>query len=185
MSSQHSDQRVSVYVDVQNLYYSARSIYHAKVNFSTILKAVVGRRKLVRAIAYVIKADIEEQDKFFNALKEIGYEIRAKDLQIFYGGAKKGDWDVGIAMDMIEQAQKADVMILVSGDGDFTPLLQHLRAFGCRVEVAAFSKSASKRLVDEADNFLDLDDRKFLIHDSRPRSPQPPRAEEGKAGSPR
>ena len=104
MHMQFKDQRVGVFVDVQNMYYSAKNLYNAKVNFAAILKAVVGKRRLVRATTYVIRADIEEQDKFFNALKEMGFEVRSKDLQIFFGGAKKGDWDVGIAMDMIEQA---------------------------------------------------------------------------------
>ncbi len=186
MSSQHFEQRVGVYIDVQNLYYSAKNLYNAKVNFATILKAVVGKRRLVRATAYVIRADIEEQDKFFNALKEMGFEVRSKDLQIFFGGAKKGDWDVGIAMDMIEQAPKLDNVILVSGDGDFQPLLQHLRrAVGCRVEVAAFGKSASKKLVEEADSFLDLDNRRFLINDYKRGSSPAPRAEEGKDSSSR
>jgi len=172
MTSQHFEQRVSVYIDVQNMYYSAKNQFNAKVNFTNILKSVVGKRRLVRAIAYVIKADIEEQDKFFNALKQIGFEIRSKDLQTFAGGAKKGDWDVGIAMDMIEQATKLDTVILVSGDGDFIPLLQHLkRALGCRVEVAAFGKSTSKKLIEEADDFLDLDNRKFLMSEQKRTAP--------------
>lgn len=180
MTSQHFEQRVGVYVDVQNMYYSAKNLYNAKVNFASILKACVGKRRLVRANAYVIKADIEEQDKFFNVLKEIGFEVRSKDLQVFFGGAKKGDWDVGIAMDMIEQGPKLDAMVLVSGDGDFIPVLQHLRrAIGCRVEVAAFGKSTSRKLIEEADSFLDLDNRRFLIMpagkpDSSTPAPSPP-----------
>ena len=164
MTAQHFEQRVGIFVDVQNMYYSAKNLYRSKVNFANILKAAVGRRRLVRAVAYVIKADIEEQDKFFKALELIGFEVRSKDLQTFFGGAKKGDWDVGIAMDAIEQAPKLDTVILVSGDGDFQPLLQHLKhAVGCRVEVAAFGKSTAKKLIEEADSFLDLDNRRFLI----------------------
>ncbi|MAG15702.1 hypothetical protein CMO88_01430 [Candidatus Woesearchaeota archaeon] len=175
MTSQHFEQRVGVYVDVQNMYYSAKNLYNAKVNFANILKAVVGKRRLVRANAYVIKADIEEQDKFFNALKQMGFEVHSKNLQTFLGGAKKGDWDVGIAMDMIEQSQKLDTIVLVSGDGDFQPLLQHLRrAVGCRVEVAAFGKSTSKKLGEEADSFLDLDNRRFLITPTRRAASSPP-----------
>lgn len=165
-SLQHSEQRVGVFVDVQNLYYSAKNIYSSKVNFRSILRAVVGRRKLVRAIAYVIRADVKEEQNFFDALESIGFEAKAKDLQVFFGGAKKGDWDIGIAMDTIELAPKLDTIILVSGDGDFQPLVQHLRrAMGCRVEVVAFGKTASSRLVDEADSFLDLDSApaKFLL----------------------
>ena len=159
MTSQHFEQRVGVYVDVQNMYYSAKNLYNAKVNFANILKAVVGKRRLVRAMAYVIKADIEEQDKFFNTLKQIGFEIKSKDLQTFLGGAKKGDWDVGIAMDMIEQAPKLDTVILVSGDGDFIPLVDYLKwGAGCLVEVAAFHKTSSSKLREVADKFINLED---------------------------
>ncbi|NIM91853.1 MAG: NYN domain-containing protein [Candidatus Aminicenantes bacterium] len=159
-------QRVGVFVDVQNLYYSAKNIYKSKVNFNTVLKEAVKGRHLIRAFAYVIKADVKDEENFFEALKSFGYEVKAKDLQVFYGGAKKGDWDIGIAMDTIELASKLDAIVLVSGDGDFVPLVQHLKhALGCYVEVMAFSKSSSQKLVEEADNFINLDQnpKKFLI----------------------
>ena len=155
---QPKEQRVGVFVDVQNLYYSARHIYHAKVSFKEILKRAVSGRKLVRAIAYVIKTDMMVEKTFFDALELIGFEVKSKDLQVFYGGMKKGDWDVGICMDAIEMAPKLDTIVLVSGDGDYVPLVQHLqRALGCRVEVIAFGKSASSKLIDATDEFIDLD----------------------------
>ncbi len=166
MSIQHKAQRVGVFVDVQNMYYSAKNMYNAKVNFKSILNEAVSGRTLIRAIAYVIKADVKDEGNFFDVLEKIGFEVNSKDLQIFVGGHKKGDWDVGIAMDAIELAPKLDTIILVSGDGDFIPLLQHLkRAIGCRVEVIAFGKSASSKLKGEADLFVDLDKnkKKFLI----------------------
>ena len=162
----NKEQRVGVFVDVQNLYYSAKNLYKAKVNFATILNGAVAGRKLVRAIAYGIKADIKEEKKFHDALEKIGYELKTKDLQTFPGGAKKGDWDIGIAMDTIELATKLDTIILVSGDGDFVPLVQHLRrAMGCKVEVMAFGPSCSGKLKEEADEFIDMDmyRSKFLI----------------------
>ncbi len=161
----HKSQRVGVFVDVQNLYYSAKNLYNTKVNFREILKTAVGARQLVRAIAYVIKAEVKDESTFFEALEKIGFEVKAKDLQIFIGGAKKGDWDIGIAMDCIELAPRLDTIVIISGDGDFLPLLQHLRrAMGCRVEVIAFGKSTSKKLIEEADSFVDLDSsKKFLI----------------------
>ena len=125
MRSQYKGQRVGVFVDVQNLYYSARSLYNTKVNFNAVLKTAVGGRELIRAIAYVIKAEAMKEQTFFDALKLIGFEVKSKDLQIFYGGNKKGDWDIGIAMDCIELAPKLDTIILISGDGDFTPLVFH------------------------------------------------------------
>ncbi|MBW2989105.1 NYN domain-containing protein [Candidatus Woesearchaeota archaeon] len=160
-------QRVGVFVDVQNLYYSAKSLYSSKVDFTEILKSAVMGRGLIRAIAYVIKADIVKEEKnFFGALENIGFEVKSKDLQVFYGGSKKGDWDIGIAMDMIELAPKLDTVILVSGDGDFVPLVQHLRhALGVRVEVIAFGKSSSAKLKEVSDMFVDMDKnaKKYLI----------------------
>jgi len=154
----YKEQRIGVFVDVQNMYYSARYLYKAKVNFKTILKEAVRERNLIRAIAYVIKADVKDEINFFDALKNLGYEVKAKDLQVFYGGAKKGDWDIGIAMDAIELASKLDAIVIVSGDGDFVPLVQHLKhAIGCYVEVIAFKRSSSQKLIEEADNFIDLD----------------------------
>lgn len=166
IASKHKEQRIGVFVDVQNLYYSARALYKKKVNFNEVLQSAVAGRKLIRAVAYVIKTDVFAKEKdFFGALEKFGYEVRAKDLQIFYGGAKKGDWDIGIAMDTIEFAPKLDTVVIVSGDGDFIPLVQHLkRAMSCKVELVAFKKSASSKLIEEADDFIDLEgDKKFLI----------------------
>ncbi len=162
----YSGQRVGVFVDVQNLYYSARALYGTKVNFREVLREAVRGRSLIRAIAYVIRAGIEEEQAFFDALQNIGYEVKAKDLQVFPGGHKKGDWDIGIAMDAIELAPKLDVVVLVSGDGDFTPLVEHLRrALGCRVEVMAFGRSCSSKLIQAADEFIDMEKEpeRFLL----------------------
>ena len=161
------EQRVGVFVDVQNMYYSAKNLYNAKVNFAQILKEAARGRSLIRAIAYVIKADVKEEQNFFDALEKIGFEVKAKDLQIFAGGAKKGDWDIGLAMDTIELAPKLDTIVIVSGDGDYVPLLNHLRhALGCRIEVIAFGKSSSSLLREECDSFIDMDadKRRFLIY---------------------
>ncbi|MEE9500833.1 MAG: NYN domain-containing protein [Candidatus Aminicenantaceae bacterium] len=153
----YKEQRVGVFVDVQNLYYSAKFIHKAKVNYKNLLKEAIKGRSLIRAIAYVIKADVKDEVNFFDALKNFGYEVKAKDLQIFYGGAKKGDWDIGIAMDLIELASRLDAIVLVSGDGDFVPLVNHVKhALGCYVEVMAFGKSSSQKLVEVADNFVDM-----------------------------
>lgn len=168
--TQHKSQKVGVFVDVQNLYYSAKQLYGTKVNFREILKEAVKNRELIRAIAYVIKADVKDESNFFDALEKIGFEVRAKDLQIFYGGAKKGDWDVGIAMDTMRMASKMDVVVLVSGDGDFCDLLEHLQSLGCRCEVIAFGKTSSSKLIAAADLYTDMDKqkKKFLIPMGRP-----------------
>ncbi len=169
MASQYTEQRVGVFVDVSNMYYSAKAMYQRKVNFKAVLEAAVGDRNLIRAIAYVIQADIPEEGNFFEALEHIGFEVKAKELQIFYGGNKKGDWDVGIAMDTIKLAPKVDVVVIVSGDGDFVPLVEYLQSLGQKVEVVAFGRSASGKLQEKADRFIDLDKdtRKYLIVDRR------------------
>lgn len=164
--SQPSGQRVGIFVDVSNLYHSARHLYKAKVNFGACLKSAVFNRQLIRAIAYVVSADLPEEKGFFEALHRAGFEVRQKDLQVFAGGAKKGDWDVGITVDAITLARKLDVVILMTGDGDYLPLLNYLRAnTGCRVELVSFSRSTSSKLIEAADAFLDLDSEpnKFLI----------------------
>ena len=164
-STKHEEQRVGIFVDVQNLYYSARNIYNARVNYSALLKEVVGDRKLIRAIAYVIRAQMPEEHTFFEALQKAGFEVKAKDLQVFFGGIKKGDWDVGITMDIIKQMNKLDAMVLASGDGDYIPLVDYVKNFGVRAELIAFGKSSSSRLIEAVDDFIDMDKaaKKFLI----------------------
>ena len=137
-----------------------------RVNFKEVLKTAVAGRELVRAIGYVIKTESGEEKAFLEALVKMGIETRIKDLQIFPGGTKKADWDVGMAVDAVRLAEmKNDAIVLVTGDGDFIPLLEHLRSLGQRVEVMAFGRSASGKLRELADNFVDLDSsiRKFLI----------------------
>lgn len=160
----HSGQRIAILIDVQNLYHSARNLYRSKVNFSEILKNAVSGRNLVRAFAYVIKTKTGEERAFFDALTKLGIETRVKDLQEFYGGQKKGDWDVGLVVDAIRIAPSLDVLVLVSGDGDFFPLVEYLQNQGKRIEVMAFGKSTSSSLREKADEFIDLcDDRKYLL----------------------
>jgi len=175
MKPQTSNQRVGVFIDVSNLYHSAKNLYRAYVNFGQVLKDVVGSRQLVRAIAYAIRADIEQEQAFFDALKKVGFEVKAKDLQVFAGGAKKGDWDVGLALDAIKIAPHLDVVVLVTGDGDFIPLVSYLKENkGCKVELASFGKTTSGKLIEEADSFLDLDQESphYLIRPKRARSVQ-------------
>lgn len=154
----NQNQRVGVFVDVQNMYYSARNIYNSRVNFGKILETAVSGRQLIRAIAYVVKAESPEEQTFFDALEKSGFEVKMKDIQIFPGGVKKGDWDVGVAVDAIKLADRLDAIVLVAGDGDYTPLVTYLQENkGCLVEVVAFGRSTSARLIAEADQFTDMD----------------------------
>jgi len=160
------EQRVGVLVDIQNLYYSAKVIYKKKVDFGQVLRTAAGDRKLIRAIAYGIKTLEGQEEKFFEALGKLGYEVKTKDLQIFPGGAKKGDWDVGIAVDAIKMSKTLDAIVLVSGDGDYIPLVKYIQSTtGCRVEGIAFQESTSNKLIEELDSFTNLSEnkKKFLI----------------------
>jgi uncharacterized LabA/DUF88 family protein len=162
----YKEQRVGVLVDIQNLYYSSKVMFKKKVNFGAILKEVVGDRKLIRAIAYGVATEEGLEEKFFTALEGVGYEVKTKDLQIFPGGHKKGDWDVGIAIDAIKLSKNLDVIVLVSGDGDYLPLVEYLQnTTGCRVEIAAFRESTSSLLLNYVDSFIDLsaNKKKFLL----------------------
>lgn len=158
------EQRVGIFIDAQNLYHSAKNLYKRKVNFGAVVKEALGNRKLIRAVAYVITSEGGDEKQFFEALTKIGIETKTKDLQIFFGGAKKGDWDVGLAVDAIKMADKLDVVIIVSGDGDFVPLVDYLKT-KTQVEIISFSKSSSGKLIEAADDFLDLGatPRKYLI----------------------
>lgn len=155
----HKQQRVGVFIDTQNLYHSAKNLYHARVNFGAIMKEVVAGRSLIRAIAYVITTESGDETNFFDALGKLGIETKTKNLQIFSGGAKKGDWDVGLAVDAIKLAPKLDTVIIASGDGDFIPLVEYLQTNeGCQVEVISFGKSSSQKLREVADDFIDMCD---------------------------
>lgn len=162
----HPKQRVGVFIDTQNLYHSAKNLYNAKVNFGQIVKDAVDGRELIRAIAYVIRTESGEEKAFFEALGKQQIEAKIKDLQIFVGGAKKADWDVGIAVDAIRLAPKLDAVIILSGDGDFVPLVEFLKYnAGVQVEMVSFAKSSSARLKEIVDDFFDLGEnpKKYLI----------------------
>jgi len=160
---QRKNHRVGVFVDVQNMYHSAKNLYKARVNFRELLKIATAGRQLVRAVAYVVKSDNPEEKAFFGALEKAGLELKIKDLQIFPGGMKKADWDVGLAIDAIGLSKQLDVVVIVSGDGDFEPLVDYLKFSGLVVEVTAFKRSASSRLIEAANNFIDLEKEKGKI----------------------
>ena len=187
-SPNYPSQRVGVFIDVVNLYHSAKNIYHGRVNYAELMKHLVGGRQLVRAMAYVVKsegielqhaenvkirparptglrpaavpgtANLSSEGAFFEALEKAGLELRVKDLQIYADGTKKGDWDVGMAVDAIRQAPFLDVIVLVTGDGDFLPLVDYLKwGMGRMVEVAAFRRSASAKIQEAADRFINIE----------------------------
>jgi uncharacterized LabA/DUF88 family protein len=159
------EQRVGVFIDVQNMYYSAKNLYNCRVHFGNVVETAVAGRHLVRAIAYVVRAGVPEEQAFFDALTKLGIETKEREVQVFLGGAKKADWDVGMVVDAIRLSPKLDVVVLVSGDGDFIPLVEYLQNMGVQTEVMAFRESASSKLIEEADDFTDLsrDQDRYLI----------------------
>lgn len=161
----HKEQRVGVFIDTQNLYHSARNLYKGRVNFGVVLKDAVAGRKLVRAVAYVITTEAGDEKNFFEALEKLGIETKTKDLQVFHSGTKKGDWDVGLTVDAIKMAPRLDSVVIISGDGDYIPLVEYLQTMGVQVEVVSFGKSTSTNLREACDDFLDLSEnpRKYII----------------------
>ena len=156
---QYANQRVAILIDVQNLYHSAKHLYQGRVNYKELIKYLTDGRKLIRIIAYVVKSDVSLGEmQFFETLEKYGIELRIKELQVYPDGTKKADWDVGMAVDAIRISKFVDVVILVTGDGDFIPLVDYLKwGQGVIVEVGAFSKTASSKLQESADKFINLE----------------------------
>ena len=163
----HKSQRVGIFIDTQNLYHSAKNLYRAKVNFGNVVKEALAGRVLIRAVAYVVRTESEEEKSFFEALNKLGIETKVKDIRVFAGGAKKADWDIGMAIDAIAMAPKLDTVILATGDGDFVPLVEYLKfTQGCQVEVISFGKSSAGVLREAAHDFIDMCDNpgNYLIN---------------------
>ena len=165
MTDIHPDQRVAVLADAQNLYHTAQSVYSRNIDYSALLSKAVQDRALVRAIAYVIRADSPEEESFFEALIEIGFETKIKEIKTFGDGSKKADWDVGMSLDAVTLASHVDTVVLCTGDGDFSRLCSHLRHEGVRVEVMSFQESTADELIEATDTFVDLSEREetFLL----------------------
>lgn len=161
----HKDQTVAIFIDVQNLYYSARHLYNKKVNFSEIVRTALAGRKLIRAIAYVVSTKTGEEKPFFEALGKIGIETKEKELQEFFGGAKKADWDVGIAIDIVRICPNVNSIVLATGDGDFAPVVEYAKSQGKQVELISFGRTTSLKLKESVDDFTDMDKnvKKFLL----------------------
>lgn len=153
------NQRVGIFLDIQNIYHSAKHLYNSRVNFQELVRTLVKDRTLARAIAYVVKSETAlGEESFFDALRKTGFELRSKDLQIYPDGSKKADWDIGMAVDAIRNAGALDTIILVTGDGDFIPLVEYLKlGLGKHVEVAGFGRTSSGKLKEIAETFIELD----------------------------
>ena len=161
----HPSQRVAVLADSQNLYHSAQSMHSRNVDYAALLEEAVGGRELTRAIAYAIRANSPDEESFFEALADIGFETRIKEIRTFPDGSKKADWDVGLSLDAVTLANHVDTVALCTGDGDFARLCSHLKHEGVRVEALCFAESTADELRARADDFTDLSERpdSFLL----------------------
>ncbi len=169
--------RVGVFIDIQNMYYSARNLYGQKVNFLNIVKAATGDQQLIRAIAYGVATKSGDETAFFEALHNVGIEVMTKDLLEYDSGQKKGDWDVGITIDIVRMCDMLDVVVLVSGDGDYVPVGEYVKGRGRIFQAMSFRESTSTRLVEFADVYTNLSDDKarFLIPGNGSRGGRPAR----------
>jgi uncharacterized LabA/DUF88 family protein len=161
----HANQRVGVFIDTQNMYYSARHLFGRKVNFKNIVEDAVSGRQLIRALAYVIRTKGAEERPFFEALQKSGIETREKNLIEYASGHKKADWDVGLAIDVVQMLDILDVVVIVSGDGDYLPLIEYVQSRGRIAEVMAFGETTSSLSIDFCDDYIDLSQnkRRYLI----------------------
>lgn len=162
-------EKVGIFVDVQNLFHSSKNLHSGKVNFQALLNQAVAGRHLTTAIAYTVYKDSGQKEReFFRALRHIGFLVKSKRLQEHDGGrSAKGNWDVSLAIDAIDCHNRLslDTVVIVSGDGDFTDLVDYLKSKGARVEVISFRKSTSPSLVQAADHYVNLskNPRRFVI----------------------
>jgi uncharacterized LabA/DUF88 family protein len=154
-------ERVGVFIDVQNMYYAARQL-KGKLDFDALLSASVLDRRLIQATAYVVESKEIDQSGFIAMLQQRAIEVRRKTLKVRSDGSMKGDWDMEMALDILDMAPKLDVVVLVSGDGDFTSLVKRVKGMGPKVEVVAFPRNTAKSLLEAADRFHALDRRAMI-----------------------
>jgi uncharacterized LabA/DUF88 family protein len=155
-------QRLGIFVDVQNMFYSAKLLHQSKVDYGRLLREITGTRHLVRAIAYIVQKPDVNQAGFHEALSRFGYELKIKELKIRpdpdgrSGSTAKGSWEIGLTIDAMMMAPKLDTVTLVTGDGDYVPLVECLKVHGCRVEVVSFERSTAGELIKAADQYIPI-----------------------------
>ena len=156
-------EKVAIFVDVQNIYYTTKQIHKCHFDYNAFWAKATSNRKVVKAIAYAIDRGDEKQKQFQNILKGIGFELKLKPYIQRSDGSAKGDWDVGITLDVMEHAKNTDVVVLASGDGDFDLLVGKIRRdFGVSVEVYGVAQLTAKSLVNSASKFAPIEDDLLL-----------------------
>lgn len=155
--------KVAIFVDVQNVYYTSRQTFRQNFDYNTFWSKVTQGREVVSAFAYAIDRGDQKQHEFQNILRAIGFEVKLKPFIQRADGSAKGDWDVGITIDAMDYSQEADVVVLVSGDGDFDLLVNKLRIDkGKKVEVYGVAKLTANSLVQAASEFIPIDSSLLL-----------------------
>jgi uncharacterized LabA/DUF88 family protein len=155
--------KIAVFVDVQNIYYTCRQAYGRQFNYQALLNRVRNGGEIVAATAYAIDRGDEKQRKFQNALKKMGFTVKLKPFIQRSDGSAKGDWDVGIAIDVLDVAPDMDVVVLLSGDGDFDLLLKKIRDdYRVRAEVYGVPDLTANALIDAASLYHRIDETLLL-----------------------
>jgi uncharacterized LabA/DUF88 family protein len=156
-------QKVSIFVDVQNIYYTTQEYHNCNFDYNKFWAEVTNNRKVYKAIAYAIDRGDEKQRQFQNILRAIGFEVKLKPFIKRSDGSAKGDWDVGITLDIMKYAKNSDIIVLASGDGDYDLLVTKVRTdFKIPVEVYGVAKLTAKSLIDSASKFVQIDDKLLL-----------------------
>jgi uncharacterized LabA/DUF88 family protein len=151
-------EKISVFVDVQNIYYTCRQAYRRNFDYNKFWADITHQREVVSAFAYATDRGDEKQAQFQNILRAIGFTVKLKPVLKRLDGTTKADWDVGIALDVFEEAQKCDTVILASGDGDFDILLRRIKErFSTRTEVYGVEQLTSNFLIEAADRYIAID----------------------------
>lgn len=155
--------RIAVFADVQNIYYTTREAFGRQFNYRKLMNEIADQGGIVSAIAYAIDRGDDKQIKFQSALTHMGFCVKLKPYIQRRDGSAKGDWDVGIAIDVMEVAKDVDTVVLLSGDGDFDQLLNKIRLdYGIRAEVYGVAKLTARSLVDAASVFHSIDESLLL-----------------------
>jgi uncharacterized LabA/DUF88 family protein len=158
-------EKVSVFIDVQNIYYTVKQNFNCHFNYSLFLSQVTHERQLVKAIAYAIDKGDEKQIKFQKILESLGIEVKLKPFIKRSDGSRKGDWDVGITIDILDYAKHSDVIVLASGDGDFDLLLAKIKKeSNVIVEVYGVQNLTSNTLIENATRFIPIQGDLLLAH---------------------
>ena len=156
-------QKVVVFVDVQNIYYTTKEFHNCNFNYNAFWAKATSNREVVKAIAYAIDRGDEKQKQFQNILKRVGFEIKLKPFIQRSDGSAKGDWDVGITIDVMDYAKKSNVVVLASGDGDFDLLINKIRKdFSVSVEVYGVAQLTATSLINAASKFVSIEDDLLL-----------------------